>query len=139
MKNLYFTLLMTLLLFTACQDDDDPSRTEMLSRTWVFSEVVHTTSTNGFATANPVDITDSDYEMEFRTNGSLEIRNDGQTLTGTWEFFNDFTLDDIPNTINPTTIVELTENLLWTTNTTTTETNGVVSTIVSEVKMVPKR
>ncbi len=136
---LYLFIVATSLLFYSCGEGDNPalSRTELLSRTWIFDEIVHTSVTNGNVRTEVQDVTNSDYEQEYFSDGTLEIRNDGNTLSGTWSFVNDYTLhttfDFDPGTVYSSVIIELTENRFVITNTSTIVQNGIQTVTVSEI------
>lgn len=155
MTKIMYLFITASLFLTSCSNDDDSSepvaaveavlsRTEMISRTWVYEKVTQTTTTsnNGLASVNNVDVSSIDFEQEFFADGTQIIRNSGQDYTGTWEFFNDHsihtTYDSDPNTINSSIIAKLTKDEFWVGHTTTTEDNGVTTVNVYETKFVPK-
>jgi hypothetical protein len=145
MKKIIYLFITASLLFTSCSKDDEPvlSRTEMISRTWVWEEVTHTSTTNGTVTTDIQDLSNSDYEQEFKEDGTLEIRNDGTTLTGTWSFVNDYTLHTIfdfdPNTIYSSAIIKLSTEELWISlKSSSTDPMGIVTVNVSESKFQEK-
>lgn len=145
MKNALILLCITLLFISSCKDDDDnggPTRTDLISKTWVFEEVIHIYTTNGNDSVVTVDLSNSDYEHEFRADGTHEVRNDGQTHAGTWAFFDENTLHTIldtdPETIHSSPLTELTANRLWITHASSFTINGVETIIVSEIKHKPK-
>lgn len=147
MKKIIYIFIVISLLFTSCSEDDNPveptlSRTEMISKTWVYEKVTHTTTTNGVVSINNVDVTNIDYEQEFFADGTHIVRNSGENYPGTWEFINDHTIhttyESDPTTIHSSIIAKLTGDEFWVGHTTYTEDNGQITVNVFETKFIPK-
>lgn len=147
MKKIIYIFIAVSHFFTSCSNDDETikpvlSKTEMISKAWIYEEVVHTTTTNANVSIVDIDISNEDYEQEFFADGTFVVRNDGQEYPGTWQFINNYTIhttyDFDLNTINTTAIIKLTENEFWLSHTTYTDDNGVTTVNVFETKLIPK-
>lgn len=101
MKIRYFFLLLVLAVSFASCDNDDEAEVSIVG-TWQGDEADLLVKPSGFPLAIPYTIDDFDAVIEFKSDGTISITDDNQTVTGTYQRDGDnltlstgFTVEDI--------------------------------------------
>ncbi len=146
MKNLVYTFMLICPVLFSCGDDNNSvaalSRTEMISKAWVYQEItVHTTTTDSSTTSVTTDLSDHNAELEFFADGTVVYRFNNFSESNIWEFVDDSTVRIRSGDHSEAheilwDIIKLTTDQLWMAYDTYTEEE---STQMFEYKLIPKR